>query len=120
MARDLWSLAVGGACCSPSRRCGSTSRCRAAATATFEVRRALGGYVRVIRSRVSIGYIARRSRSTSAALFAYVSGSSLVLIGVLGVSRRVYGVLFAVTALGLMIGALTNARLSRRASRTRG
>jgi DHA1 family bicyclomycin/chloramphenicol resistance-like MFS transporter len=48
------------------------------------------------------------------ALFAYVSGSSLVLIGVLGVSKRAYGLLFACTSLGLMVGALTNARLSRR------
>ena len=71
-------------------------------------------------SRVSIGYILVVALNFGS-LFAYVSGSSLVLIGVLGVSRRVYGLLFAVTALGLMIGALTNARLSRaRASATRG
>jgi DHA1 family bicyclomycin/chloramphenicol resistance-like MFS transporter len=37
-----------------------------------------------------------------------------VLIGLLGVSRPVYGYLFACTALGLMIGAFTSARLSRR------
>ena len=43
-----------------------------------------------------------------------MSGSSLVLIGILGVSRRVYGLLFAATSLGLMVGALSNARLSRR------
>jgi len=79
---------------------------------TFEMQRALGGYVRVIRTRVSIGYILVVALNFGS-LFAYVSGSSLVLIGVLGVSRRVYGVLFAVTALGLMIGALTNARLSK-------
>lgn len=79
---------------------------------TFEVQRALGGYVRVVRSRVSIGYILVVALNFGS-LFAYVSGSSLVLIGVLGVSRRVYGVLFAVTAIGLMIGALTNARLSK-------
>ena len=43
-----------------------------------------------------------------------MSGSSLVLIGQLSVSRRTYGLLFAMTSLGLMIGALTSARLSRR------
>jgi DHA1 family bicyclomycin/chloramphenicol resistance-like MFS transporter len=47
-------------------------------------------------------------------LFAYVSGSSLVLIGLLGVSRRAYGLLFAATSCGLMVGAFTNARLSVR------
>ena len=79
---------------------------------TFEVQRALGGYARVLRHRVSIGYILVVALNFGC-LFAYVSGSSLVLIGVLGVSQRMYGLLFAATAFGLMIGALTNARLSK-------
>jgi DHA1 family bicyclomycin/chloramphenicol resistance-like MFS transporter len=49
-----------------------------------------------------------------AALFAYVSASSLVLIGLLGISQRAYGLLFAATSGGLMLGAFTNARLSAR------
>ena len=80
---------------------------------TFEVRRALAGYERVLRHRVSIGYAGVIALNFGS-LFAYVSGSSLVLIGILGVSRRVYGLLFAVTSFGLMIGALSNAHLSRR------
>jgi MFS transporter, DHA1 family, multidrug resistance protein len=79
---------------------------------SFEVRRALAGYERVLRQRVSIGYAGVIALNFGS-LFAYVSGSSLVLIGILGVSRRVYGLLFAVTSCGLMIGALSNARLSR-------
>jgi MFS transporter, DHA1 family, multidrug resistance protein len=79
----------------------------------FEVRRALGGYAHVLRQRVSIGYAAVIALNFGS-LFAYVSGSSLVLIGILGVSRRMYGLLFAVTSFGLMIGAVSNARLSRR------
>lgn len=79
----------------------------------FEVGRALRGYARVLRHRVAVGY-ALVIALNFGCLFAYVSASSLVLIGLLGVSRRVYGVLFAVTSLGLMAGALTNARLSRR------
>ena len=39
------------------------------------------------------------------------------MIGVLGVSKRAYGLLFASTSLGLMIGAFTSARLSRRGVR---
>ena len=78
----------------------------------FEVRHALAGYARVFRHRVSVGYILVIALNFGC-LFAYVSGSSLVLIGVLGVSRRLYGLLFAVTSLGLMVGAFTNARLSR-------
>jgi MFS transporter, DHA1 family, multidrug resistance protein len=80
---------------------------------SFEVRRALAGYARVLRHRVSVGY-ALVIALNFGSLFAYVSGSSLVLIGLLGVSRRLYGLLFAVTSFGLMVGALTNARLSRR------
>ena len=79
---------------------------------TFEVQRAIGGYARVLRHRVSLGYIIVVALNFGS-LFAYVSGSSLVLIGVLGVSKRVYGLLFAATASGLVVGALTNARLSR-------
>jgi DHA1 family bicyclomycin/chloramphenicol resistance-like MFS transporter len=79
---------------------------------SFEVRRALAGYERVLRHRISIGYAAVIALNFGS-LFAYVSGSSLVLIGILGVSRRVYGLLFAVTSFGLMVGALSNARLSR-------
>ena len=80
---------------------------------TFEVRRALAGYERVLRQRVSIGYAGVIALNFGS-LFAYVSGSSLVLIGILGVSRRVYGLLFAITSFGLMVGALSNANLSRR------
>jgi MFS transporter, DHA1 family, multidrug resistance protein len=80
---------------------------------SFEVRRALAGYGRVFSHRVSIGY-ATVIALNFGSLFAYVSGSSLVLIGILGVSRRVYGLLFAATSFGLVVGALSNARLSRR------
>src|SRR6476659_1195496 len=80
---------------------------------SFEVQRALGGYARVLRHRVSLGYIIVVALNFGS-LFAYVSGSSLVLIGVLGVSQRVYGLLFALTSAGLVTGSSTSARLSRR------
>lgn len=73
---------------------------------------ALRSYVDVVQHRVTIGYILIIALNFGC-LFAYVTGSSLVLIGLLGVSRRVYGLLFAVTAFGLMVGALSSARLSR-------
>jgi MFS transporter, DHA1 family, multidrug resistance protein len=47
-------------------------------------------------------------------LFAYVSGSSLVLIGLMGVSPRFYGALFASTSMGLVAGSSSNAQLNRR------
>jgi DHA1 family bicyclomycin/chloramphenicol resistance-like MFS transporter len=73
---------------------------------------ALLSYVDVVRHRVTLGYILIIALNFGC-LFAYITGSSLVLIGLLGVSRRVYGLLFAVTAFGLMVGALSSARLSR-------
>ena len=77
------------------------------------VRSALDSYLRVLRHPVSLGFVLVISLNFGC-LFAYISASSLVLIGLLGVSQRTYGVLFAVTAGGLMAGALTNARLSQR------
>ncbi len=77
------------------------------------VRTAVHSYLHVLRNPVTVGYIAIIALNFGC-LFAYVSGSSLVLIGELGVARRTYGLLFAMTAAGLMIGALTSARLSKR------
>jgi len=70
-------------------------------------------YARVLRHPVSVGYVLVGALNFGA-LFAYISGSSLVLIDVLHVSRRTYGMLFACTALGLVVGALVSARLTRR------
>lgn len=76
------------------------------------VARVLAGYRRVLREPVSVGFIVMVALNFGA-LFAYVAGSSLVLIGVLGVSKRTYGFLFACSSLGLIVGALLNARLTR-------
>ena len=92
-------------------RLGESAPRRAGATLTL--RATLSSYARVLRHPVSLGY-ALVVALNFGCLFAYVSGSSLVLIGLLGVSRRVYGGLFACSSLGLMIGAFGSARLSRR------
>jgi DHA1 family bicyclomycin/chloramphenicol resistance-like MFS transporter len=76
-------------------------------------RRTLASYARVLRHPVSFGYVLVVALNFGC-LFAYVSGSSLVLIDVMGVSRRTYGYLFACTALGLTVGALTSAQLGTR------
>jgi DHA1 family bicyclomycin/chloramphenicol resistance-like MFS transporter len=82
-------------------------------TGTLTVRRTLGSYARVVRHPVTMGYVAVMALLFGC-LFTYVSSSSLVMIGLLGVPQRVYGFLFASTAFGLMVGSFTNARLSRR------
>lgn len=74
---------------------------------------ALRSYGRVLAHPVSIGY-ALVIALNFGSLFAYVSGSSLVLMELLGVSPRVYGALFAVTSLGLMAGSFLSAGLNRR------
>ena len=77
------------------------------------VRGTLASYARVARHPVAMGNAAVLALGFGY-LFAYVSSSSLVLIGLLGASPRAYGACFAMTALGLMAGSLTNARLTRR------
>ena len=85
-------------------------------TGAPSLRLVLGGYARVLREPLSVGNALVVALSFGC-IFAYVSGSSLVLIGVLGVSQRAYGLLFAATALGLMLGAFGTARLSQRGVR---
>ncbi|MFF1920443.1 multidrug effflux MFS transporter [Streptomyces sp. NPDC058221] len=51
---------------------------------------------------------------TSAALFAYISGSSFVFQNVHGVSPTVYSLIFASNAVGMLIGGFTFARLAAR------
>lgn len=97
-------------------RLGESAPRRAGSRLT--IGRTLGSYARVLRHPVSFGYVGVVALNFGC-LFAYVSGSSLVLIDVLGVSRSTYGYLFACTALGLTVGALTSARLGRRGVRHR-
>jgi DHA1 family bicyclomycin/chloramphenicol resistance-like MFS transporter len=107
------ALAVGGVALLSvaSLRLGESLRERRATALT--VRSTLRGYARVLAHPMSLGYSLVIALNFGC-LFAYVSGSSLVLIGVMGVSGAGYGYLFACTALGLMAGALLSARLTRR------
>lgn len=65
-----------------------------------------------------IGYTLTNAVAFSG-LFAFLSGSSFVLIDFLGVSPEEYGYLFALIVLGFFIGSLLSAKLSRRRSRHR-
>jgi DHA1 family bicyclomycin/chloramphenicol resistance-like MFS transporter len=99
----LWVLAA--------RNLGESAPLERASSLT--VRGTIRNYVRVVSHPVTMGY-AVVVALLFGCLFAYVSGSSLILIGVMGVSQRVYGLLFACTSLGLVFGAFLNARLNRR------
>ena len=70
-------------------------------------------YLRVLRHGVCLGYILVNAAAFGA-LFAYVCGSSLFFIGVVGLAPGQYGLVFAVTSLGIMAGAFLNGRFGTR------
>ena len=83
---------------------------RRAATPRTGVLRA---YARVLRHPVA-ARAAWVNALNYGCMFAYVSGSPLVLMGGLGVTPATYGVLFALTAGGILAGAWLNGRLAVR------
>ncbi len=58
-------------------------------------------YLRVLTHPLCLGYILVNAAAFGT-LFAYVSGSSLFLINVVGLTPEQYGVVFAATSLGIM------------------
>ncbi|GAB0116373.1 multidrug effflux MFS transporter [Acidisoma sp. 7E03] len=73
----------------------------------------LAGYRRLLRNRGSVGHCLIFGFGFGSA-FAYISGSSLVLIGLYHLSPTAYGLLFAGTALGIVGGAAINGWVSAR------
>lgn len=72
-----------------------------------------GNWIRFLTHRACLGQLLIIC-SVFSGLFSYISGSSFVFIEVFGVSSQIYGILFGVTALALMAGAMANARLVQR------
>ena len=71
-----------------------------------------GGFARMLRHRPAIAFAASNAMSFGA-LFAFVSGSPLVLMGSLGASAATYGLLFAITSGGILLGGAVTAWRSR-------
>jgi DHA1 family bicyclomycin/chloramphenicol resistance-like MFS transporter len=71
----------------------------------------LHGFAHALSHPACLGYILVNAAGF-AAIFAYISGSSLFLIGTLGLSRPAYSVIYAVTFIGIMAGVMLNGRLS--------
>ncbi|MEO6529106.1 MAG: multidrug effflux MFS transporter [Gemmatimonadaceae bacterium] len=107
------ALAVGAALLFVAASFGLDESATRGEPGALTFRGVVDSYLRVLRHPVTFGF-ALMIALNFACLFAYVSASSLVLIGLLGLSQRMYGLLFAATSGGLMIGAFTNARLTRR------
>ncbi len=71
----------------------------------------LGNFRMLLGQRAFLGYTLTNAAAFSG-LFAFLSGSSFVLIEFLGVSPPQYGLLFAVIVFGFLCGTLVSARLS--------
>jgi DHA1 family bicyclomycin/chloramphenicol resistance-like MFS transporter len=71
----------------------------------------LQSYVQVLSSPVTLGYILVGGAGFGA-LIAYISGSPLLFIDALGVSRGGYSLIYAATFMGVMASLMVNGRLS--------
>ena len=70
-------------------------------------------YGAVFRHRRTMGYVLVNTLG-SGGLFAFISGSPLVLMGTMGVSVQVFGLLFALISSGILAGSTINNILARR------
>jgi len=73
----------------------------------------LHGYAQALSHPACLGYILVNAAGF-ATIFAFISGSSLFLIGTLGLSRGAYSVIYAGIFVGIMASVLLNSRLSLR------
>jgi MFS transporter, DHA1 family, multidrug resistance protein len=79
----------------------------------LELTRLIAKGRRFFSNRQCVGYMLINS-FIFAGLFAYISGSPFVFIGIYGVPAGRFGLYFALSALGIVLGALVNGRLIRR------
>jgi DHA1 family bicyclomycin/chloramphenicol resistance-like MFS transporter len=105
-------MVVYGAACFASIAWGipETSHGR---SSTLSLTTAIEGYGRLLRHRRFMGY-ALSGGMAQAGMFAYISGSSFVFIGVYGVSPAHFGWLFGLIAFGLITAAQVNSLLLKR------
>jgi len=75
--------------------------------------RLIGNYLRVLNNRIFMGYALVDALSFGG-LFAYVAGSSLVMLNVLGISTTTYGLIFASTGIGIVAGSFLSGLLNNR------
>jgi len=79
------------------------------------VRDTVGVFGRLVKDREYVGY-ALAGGLTAAAFFAYLSGSSIVLQNVYGLSPEGFGLAFGLNSIGLMIATQVSRRLLDRTS----
>jgi MFS transporter, DHA1 family, multidrug resistance protein len=76
-------------------------------------RRILGNFATLIGHRSYIGH-ALMASFAYAGIFSFISGSSFLLIDVVGLSPAAYGFAFAAVVLGYMVGTFTSGRIGHR------
>lgn len=81
--------------------------------AATSMRGLVSNYAALLSHRAYIGYVATISASYSV-IFSFISGSSFVLIKVVGLTADLYGLCFATMVIGYMTGTFSSARLGRR------
>lgn len=86
-------------------------------TATHPARM-LGNFATLLRHRSYLGY-ALIVACSYAGIFAFISGSSFLLIEVAGLSPEAYGFCFAAAVLGYMVGTLISGRFGQRLGQER-
>lgn len=77
----------------------------------FNVRQVMRSYRAVFGNRAFLGY-ALVNAVGFGGLFTYISGSPSVFLGQYGMSEGAYSGIFAITAFGLILGSLINARIA--------
>lgn len=78
----------------------------------------LANYRRLLGARVYLGYVLACAFAYSA-IFAFISGSSFVLVDMVGLDPRQYGFCFAAVVVGYIAGATLAGRLTRRTGHDR-
>ncbi|WP_340116504.1 multidrug effflux MFS transporter [Pelagibius sp. 7325] len=73
----------------------------------------IGNYRSLLRHRRYVGYVLVVA-CTYSGIFSFISGSSFVLIGILGLDPEVYGFCFAAIVVGYMLGAFGSGRYTVR------
>lgn len=106
-------LAVGGLVLTLAIALGLDESIKSRDVNALKPHRLVGNYLRVLSNRVCVGYALVNALSFGC-MFAYVAGSPLVMLKVLGISTTTYGLLFALTAIGIMAGSFLSGRLNTR------
>jgi DHA1 family bicyclomycin/chloramphenicol resistance-like MFS transporter len=107
------AMAVAGGLVTLAVLLGMAESNRAPDRSAMRPARLLANYTRALGSRTCFGHALVGGLSMGC-LFSYIAGSPLILLGVYRVSTHLYGLLFALTAAGIMAGAWVAGRFSAR------